>query len=90
MRETALDPQKLQEIVENSEKLQKIAQETAPQGNILVLPPEVVEALKKVSVLDEKLSNLPQMMKQGFNEYVKNIAKASKEQEAGRAGEDDD
>ena len=36
------------ELVENSEKQQKTVQENVPQGNVLVLPAEVVEALKKL------------------------------------------
>ena len=52
------------DTAEKSEVLQKNVQETALQGNVLVLPAEVVEALKKVNALDEKFNNLPETIKQ--------------------------
>lgn len=49
------------------------SQETASQGNALVLPPEVLDALKKISVLDEKFNSLPEMIKQSTKDYVQGI-----------------
>ena len=45
---------------------QKVQPQEGAASQMVVLPPEVVEALKKVNTLDEKFNSLPQLMKRLF------------------------